>query len=125
MRNKLLFLTGVGIGYVLGTKAGRERYEQIRRSAAKLKENPTVQEAAGVLQAQAGGLMTTAKDVANDKLGNTAIGAKVNSLLGSSSGAGTSTSTTTSPSPTITAGPATGAPSAHTPRPAGSNGVLD
>ena len=29
MRNKLLFLTGVGIGYVLGTKAGRERYEQI------------------------------------------------------------------------------------------------
>ena len=115
MRNKLLFVTGVGIGYVLGTKAGRERYEQIRRSAAKIKENPTVQEATGVLQAQAGSLVTSAKDVANDKLAGTAIGAKVNSLLGSSS----------SPTPTVTAGPATGAPSAHSPRPAGSNGVLD
>ncbi|SHN25185.1 hypothetical protein [Cryptosporangium aurantiacum] len=114
MRNKLLFLTGVGIGYVLGTKAGRERYEQIRRTAAKVKENPTVQEAAGAIQAQAGGLVTSAKDIANDKLGNTAIGAKVNSLLGSSS----------SPSPTVTAGPATGTPSASTPRPAGSNGAI-
>ena len=114
MRNKLLFLTGVGLGYVLGTKAGRERYEQIRRTAAKVKENPTVQEATGVLQAQAGSLVTTAKGVANDKLGNTAIGAKVNSLLGSSS----------SPSPTVTAGPATGAPSPQSPRPAGSNGSL-
>ncbi|GAA0265426.1 hypothetical protein [Cryptosporangium japonicum] len=113
MRNKLLFLTGVGIGYVLGTKAGRERYEQIRRTAAKVKENPTVQEATGVLQAQAGSLVSTAKDVANDKLAGTAIGAKVNSLLGSGS-----------PEPTVTAGPATGAPSAHTPRPAGSNGSL-
>ncbi|GAA3387803.1 hypothetical protein [Cryptosporangium minutisporangium] len=119
MRNKLLFLTGVGIGYVLGTKAGRERYEQIRRSAAKIKENPTVQEAAGVLQAQAGGLVNTAKDVANDKLGNTAIGAKVSNLLGSSTGSSTGTPST------INAGPATGAPSANTPRPAGSNGVID
>lgn len=115
MRNKLLFLTGVGIGYVLGTKAGRERYEQIRRTAVKVKENPTIQEATGVLQAQAGSLVTTAKGVANDKLGNTALGAKVNSLLGSSS----------SSSPTVTAGPATGAPSVRSPRPAGSSGVLD
>ena len=59
---KLSFLAGFGAGYVLGTRAGRERYEQIRRSAAKIKENPTVQEAAGVLQAQAGGLVSTAKD---------------------------------------------------------------
>ncbi|MFG1921652.1 hypothetical protein [Cryptosporangium sp. NPDC048952] len=116
MRNKLLFITGVGIGYVLGTKAGRERYEQIRRTAAKVKENPTVQEATGVLQAQAGSLVSSAKDVANDKLAGTAIGAKVNNLLGSSS--------SPSPAPTVTAGPATGAPSSHTPRPAGSNGSM-
>ncbi|TQS40024.1 YtxH domain-containing protein [Cryptosporangium phraense] len=115
MRNKLLFLTGIGVGYVLGTKAGRERYEQIRRTAQKVRENPTVQEATGSLQAQAGSLVSSAKDIANDKLGNTAIGAKVNSLLGSSS---------SSPAPTVTAGPATGTPSATTPRPAGSNGSL-
>jgi hypothetical protein len=106
MRNKLLFVTGVGIGYVLGTRAGRERYEQIRRTAQKVKENPSVQEAAGVLQAQAGGLVTTARDTVNDKLGHTAIGAKVTNFLGST---GSSAPTTVTPTPSV--------------RPAGSNGV--
>jgi hypothetical protein len=29
VRGKILFLVGLGVGYVLGTKAGRERYEEI------------------------------------------------------------------------------------------------
>lgn len=29
-------LAGAGIGYVLGTRAGRERYEQMRRAARRL-----------------------------------------------------------------------------------------
>ncbi|MGH3361907.1 MAG: hypothetical protein ACRDOM_05550 [Nocardioides sp.] len=41
---KLTLLVVGGIGYVLGTKAGRERYEQIRGVARKVKDNPTVQE---------------------------------------------------------------------------------
>ena len=36
-------LVSGGIGYVLGARAGRERYEQIRSTALKIKGNPTVQ----------------------------------------------------------------------------------
>jgi hypothetical protein len=35
---KLLAVTMFGVGYVLGTKAGRERYEQIRRLARSASE---------------------------------------------------------------------------------------
>jgi hypothetical protein len=53
MRGKLIFITGVGVGYVLGTRAGRERFDQMVAQAKKFWESPTVQEAAGVAQAQA------------------------------------------------------------------------
>ncbi|WP_426245380.1 hypothetical protein [Nocardioides sp. LHG3406-4] len=43
---KLMVLIAAGIGYVLGTKAGRERYDQIRGAARKFKDNPAVQEKA-------------------------------------------------------------------------------
>jgi hypothetical protein len=53
MRGKLIFITGVGVGYVLGTRAGREKFDQMVAQAHKIWESPTVQEAAGVVQAQA------------------------------------------------------------------------
>lgn len=40
---KLTVLVAGGIGYVLGTRAGRERYEQIRGLAQQVKDNPKVQ----------------------------------------------------------------------------------
>lgn len=43
MRGKILILTGVAVGYVLGAKAGRERYEQIKRTAKRLWNDPHVQ----------------------------------------------------------------------------------
>jgi hypothetical protein len=43
---KLLMLTAFATGYVLGAKAGRERYEQIRRMTLRIKNNPRVQETA-------------------------------------------------------------------------------
>jgi hypothetical protein len=49
---KLSFLIGGAAGYVLGTKAGRERYEQIVSSARRLGSSQTVQSTAGVLQGQ-------------------------------------------------------------------------
>ena len=55
MRYRLVFFTGLGIGFVLGTREGRERYEQMRRAARKIADNPAVQQAAGALQAQAAG----------------------------------------------------------------------
>lgn len=33
----------LGVGYVLGTKAGRERYEQIRRISSTITQQPAVQ----------------------------------------------------------------------------------
>ena len=42
MRKRLVFVAGLAVGYVLGTRAGRERYEQLRRSAQQVAENPAV-----------------------------------------------------------------------------------
>src|SRR5215471_4848463 len=60
MRYRVVFLAGLGIGFVIGTRAGRERYEQMRRLARKVADNPSVQQAAGVLQAQAATYAKTA-----------------------------------------------------------------
>ena len=43
MRSKLMFVIGLAIGYVFGTRAGRERYEQLKASAERLWTNPSVQ----------------------------------------------------------------------------------
>jgi hypothetical protein len=50
MRGKLVFAAGLAAGYVLGTKAGRRRYEQIKSSAQKLWTSPPVRR--GVEQVQ-------------------------------------------------------------------------
>jgi hypothetical protein len=60
---KAAFLFGFGAGYVFGTRAGRDRYEAIARGTRRLLENPAVQETAGVLQAQAAGLIGQARQV--------------------------------------------------------------
>ncbi|WP_353808259.1 YtxH domain-containing protein [Agromyces sp. SYSU T00194] len=44
MKGKLLFVVGLATGYVLGTRAGRERYEQIRSAAERVWNQPTVQQ---------------------------------------------------------------------------------
>jgi hypothetical protein len=49
---KLSFLIGGAAGYVLGTKAGREKYEQIVSMARRVGGSQTVQSTAGVLQGQ-------------------------------------------------------------------------
>lgn len=43
--SKLSLLTAAGIGYVLGARAGRERYEQIAAGARQVARNPRVQSA--------------------------------------------------------------------------------
>lgn len=82
MRNKLFFLAGLGVGYVLGSKAGRQRYEQIAQASRRVAEHPKVQETAGLIQAKTGTLVNTAKDVLNSKLEGTKLGDKVNGMLG-------------------------------------------
>ena len=58
---KLSFLVGLGTGYVLGARAGRERYEQIRRLYHSAKENPQLQSVAGMVQARADAAVDSAK----------------------------------------------------------------
>ena len=47
MRGRLMFLTGAAAGYVLGARAGRGRYEQIKTQADTLWHDPRVQERVG------------------------------------------------------------------------------
>lgn len=51
-------VVGLVIGYVLGAKAGRERYEQIMRLSSKAADSPAVQGAAGFLRAKLTALIT-------------------------------------------------------------------
>ena len=46
------FLLGAAIGYVLGARAGHERYEQLLRSYQRITDHPAVQGAAGVVRAR-------------------------------------------------------------------------
>ena len=56
---KLSFLAGFGAGYVLGSKAGRERYEEIRRGYARAKDDPRLQSLAGMAQARADDVLSS------------------------------------------------------------------
>ena len=53
---KLTLLAAGFAGYVLGSRAGRERYEQIKKVATRVKDDPRVQEKA-----------TQAADLAKEK----------------------------------------------------------
>jgi hypothetical protein len=65
---RMTFLTGLAAGYVLGARAGRERYEQIVRLGRQVADNPAAQQAAGAVQAQAAGLAKTARQKVSDGL---------------------------------------------------------
>lgn len=66
------FLVGAAVGYVLGTRAGRERYEQIVRFGRRVAGSQTVQSAAGVLQAQLEEATHRARDAMSGKLAHKA-----------------------------------------------------
>ena len=92
MRGKLLFLGGLAAGFVLGARAGREKYEEIVQAARKVRDNPTVQEATGVVQEQATRLVSSGKEMVADKLSNskfaeTPLGEKVLSAVDTEAGA--------------------------------------
>jgi hypothetical protein len=84
MRGKLWFLGGLAAGFVLGARAGREKYEEIVETARKVKEHPTVQEARGVVQEQANRLVSESKDrLSQSKFAETKVGERL--LSGSES----------------------------------------
>ncbi|SDJ07140.1 hypothetical protein SAMN05444157_1584 [Frankineae bacterium MT45] len=73
---RLSLLVGVAIGYVLGARAGRERYEQIARLGRKVRGSQTVQATAGVLHAQVDDLRSKAMGRVSEKIHSAAPSAQ-------------------------------------------------
>jgi len=67
-RYRITFLSGLAAGFVLGARAGRERYEQLMRLGHRVADSPAAQQAAGAVQAQAAGLAKTARQKVSDGL---------------------------------------------------------
>jgi hypothetical protein len=44
MKGKLLLATGIGVGYVLGSRSGRRSYEELKTNVKEFWDSPTVQE---------------------------------------------------------------------------------
>ena len=72
MRGRILFVVGLGTGYVLGAKAGRQRYEQIAGAADKVWNSPSItkqrHEVQHFVETKAPKLVETAKDAAGDAI---------------------------------------------------------
>jgi hypothetical protein len=64
MRLKATFLAGLAIGFVAGTRAGRERYEQMKKVARQAADNPAVRKTAQAAGQQAAKLGKAARDKA-------------------------------------------------------------
>jgi hypothetical protein len=88
MKGKILLVTGLAVGYVLGSRAGRARYDEIKATASKFWNDPRVQKQ-----------VHTAEDFVKDKAPDVAEfvadGAKkvVSQVTGSSSSAAKTTTT--------------------------------
>ncbi|WP_007507006.1 MULTISPECIES: hypothetical protein [Pseudofrankia] len=50
-----------GVGYLFGTRAGRESYEEIARQSRLVWDRPEVQSVAGIVSAQVGGVYRRAR----------------------------------------------------------------
>jgi hypothetical protein len=69
---KMTAIVAGGVGYVLGARAGRERYDQIVAAAQKIRSNPKVQQTAQ----QAADAAKEAAPVVKDKVSSAADTAK-------------------------------------------------
>ena len=95
---KFSFLVGFGAGYVLGARAGRERYEQIRGLWSDAKDNPQLQGLAGMAQARADDVVDSVKSKMGRDTGSDSAPAR-------STGTTTTPPTTSNDSPDLTALP--------------------
>jgi hypothetical protein len=57
---RFTFAVGLAVGFVAGTRAGRERYDQMIKMAKATKDSPAFQQATGTIQTQATSLLSSA-----------------------------------------------------------------
>jgi tryptophan synthase beta subunit len=113
---KLTLVTAFGAGYVLGAKAGTQRYEQIVGKFRELAGMPVVQEVTHTLADTAGQLGDKAKATVTEKVaavGDKVTGHDVVDLAGSNGGSNKSrTGARTAAAPRPGAAPSATAPDA-------------
>ena len=68
MAGNLKLLAGLAAGYVLGARAGRERYERIAEATRRLAERPEVRELTGKVRSGLGTGLEKAASTASDRL---------------------------------------------------------
>jgi len=67
---KIVFALGMLVGYVLGTRAGRERYEQIKRAAATFWESSLVRRGRASVGDYTSGIRSSLQDSVVDAARN-------------------------------------------------------
>ncbi|WP_181766005.1 YtxH domain-containing protein [Streptomyces albidus (ex Kaewkla and Franco 2022)] len=70
MRYRLTFVAGLAVGYVFGTRAGRERYERLRQTAQRFAENPAVRNATETAAQTGREAASKAAGVVTEKVGH-------------------------------------------------------
>ena len=111
---KLGMLVGAAVGYVLGAKAGRERYEQITASARQLLDKPQVKKVVESVPGDLGARMEQVANKAADKVQQAgdkvaASGSGASATSGTTSGTTTTTTTTPPATPSTSASTTTAA----------------
>ena len=104
MFKKLTLAAAVGAGYVLGAKAGKERYAQIESKFREIAGMPAVQNATSAVKENAAPLIDSAKETVSDKV--SAVSEKAS---GSDKGSGSSSSSASSSKPASPAASGAGA----------------
>lgn len=115
MFKKLTLAAAAGAGYVLGAKAGRERYTQIESKFREFAGMPAVQNATSTVKDTAAPLLDSAKDTVTEKVSSVTDKASSSSKssgaidLGST-GTGATTGATTRSTAAAGAAPSATAP---------------
>jgi hypothetical protein len=65
---KMTFALGMGVGYVLGTRSGRTRYDQMVTKAREVADRPEVRTVAGKVTGVVQEKVATAQSKVGDKL---------------------------------------------------------
>ncbi|RJF40504.1 YtxH domain-containing protein [Actinomyces sp. 2119] len=68
MATKIPFAIGMGVGYVLGARAGRAQYERIKAAAARVAEQPFVRQKIDTASARVSQAVRAQGEAVTDKV---------------------------------------------------------